>query len=36
MSFGASIRSRPGCSRQLAGAAPYARLKARVNASWDE
>ena len=24
-----------GCLRQAAGAAPYARVKARVNASWE-
>jgi hypothetical protein len=34
--LGASIRSRCGRSRQFAGGTPYARLKARVNASCDE
>ena len=35
MPLGASIRIRSGRSRQAAGVTPYARLKARVNASWE-
>ena len=34
-SLGASIWRCPGLRRQADGAAPYALVKARVNASWD-